>query len=96
MKRALFALGFASLPLSAALLAGAGRTQAREWALGGGDDYELLLAVPVAHRAALAAAAADSGLNLSFIGELRGSGSVDWLLDGRVFAALPEGYDHFR
>ena len=34
------------LPLSRALSAAAGAQRARDFALGGGDDYELLVAVP--------------------------------------------------
>ena len=43
------------LPLSQALRPAADPQQARDWALGAGDDYELLLAVPPRRYAELAA-----------------------------------------
>ena len=64
------------LPLSRALTAVAGPERARDCALGGGDDYELLLAVPPAHFDALAARAAALNLTLTTIGELRRGNSV--------------------
>ncbi len=51
------------LPLSRALAAVAGRERARDFALGGGDDYELLLAVAPARFEALARARGGIELN---------------------------------
>jgi thiamine-monophosphate kinase len=53
------------LPLSAALRAAASETQAREWALGAGDDYELLLAASPAMFPKLEAAARRLNLTLT-------------------------------
>ena len=47
--------------MSRALYALAGETRAREFALGGGDDYELLFTVPPAARQALAAVTGSAG-----------------------------------
>jgi len=84
------------LPLSHALAAVAGPQRARDFALGGGDDYELLLAVPPAHREALAARAAALNLTLTTIGELRRGNSVQWALGGRSYVPAALGYSHFR
>jgi thiamine-monophosphate kinase len=84
------------LPLSRALAAVAGPERARDFALGGGDDYELLLAVPPAHFDALAARAAALNLTLTTIGELRRGNSVQWELEGRPYVPAVEGYSHFR
>ena len=84
------------LPLSHALAAVAGRERARDFALGGGDDYELLLAVPPAHCEALAARAAALNLTLTTIGELRRENSVRWALEGRSYVPAVQGYSHFR
>jgi thiamine-monophosphate kinase len=84
------------LPLSRALAAVAGPERARDFALGGGDDYELLLAVPPAHFDALAARAAALNLTLTTIGELRRGNSVQWALGSRSYVPAVGGYSHFR
>jgi thiamine-monophosphate kinase len=42
----------------------------QRWALSGGDDYELLFTAPVAHRAAVAQAAAQSHTPVTRIGHI--------------------------
>jgi thiamine-monophosphate kinase len=86
----------ARLPLSRALTFAAGAQRARDFALGGGDDYELLVAVPPAHFEALGARAAALNLTLTAIGELRRGNSVQWELEGRPYVPAVEGYSHFR
>ena len=83
------------LPLSDAMRAAVSVSQAREWALAAGDDYELLLAVPAARLAGLEAAAARLNLTLTVVGELRAGSGVTWSLDGRDFQPASAGYDHF-
>ena len=83
------------LPLSRALCAVAGPL-ARDFALGGGDDYELLLAVAPARFAALASQAAALNLTLTAIGELRRGNTVHWALNGRSYVPEVQGYSHFR
>jgi thiamine-monophosphate kinase len=83
------------LPLSDALLAAADLRQARDWALGAGDDYELLLAVPPARYAALEAAAARLNLRLTAVGELGSGSGVTWSVNGKDFAPQSSGFDHF-
>jgi thiamine-monophosphate kinase len=84
------------LPLSRALQAFASPQQARDWALGAGDDYELLLAVPPPRYAELASLAAQLDLRLTAVGELRRGTGVSWALHGAEFAPPAHGYDHFR
>jgi len=86
----------ARLPLSRALTFAAGAQHARDFALGGGDDYELLVAVPPTHFEALGARAAALNLTLTAIGELRRGNSVQWELEGRPYVPTVEGYSHFR
>lgn len=84
------------LPLSLALRsAESSQTRALDWALGGGDDYELLLAVPARRFAELKAAADRLNLTLSAIGELRSGEGVTWSLNGEEFLPSVSGYDHF-
>jgi thiamine-monophosphate kinase len=84
------------LPVSAAMRSLVPPAQAREWALAGGDDYELLVAVPPRRFDELEAAARQLNLTFTAIGELRPGNGVAWALDGAPFAAPVHGYDHFR
>ena len=84
-----------SLPLSAALRAAVSYSCALEWALGAGDDYELLLAVAPAQYGKLEAAARRLNLTLSVIGELRSGSGVSWSLQGAHYTPAVSGYDHF-
>jgi thiamine-monophosphate kinase len=83
------------LPLSAALRAAVSETQAREWALAAGDDYELLLAVSPAMYPKLEASARQLNLTLSIIGELSSGSGVSWSLHGVDYKPAVTGYDHF-
>jgi thiamine-monophosphate kinase len=84
------------LPISPVLQASVGTEQARSWALGAGDDYELLVAVPPARFGSLAASAARLNLRLTAIGELRRENGVAWTLNGVQFTPSEPGFDHFR
>jgi thiamine-monophosphate kinase len=70
-------------------------SQARDWALAGGDDYELLFAVPASRFTELERAAHQLNLTLTPIGELQAGSGVTWSLNGRDFAPKVSGYDHF-
>jgi thiamine-monophosphate kinase len=83
------------LPLSAALTSVATLSQALEWALSGGDDYELLLAVPAVRFDELQQAAARLNLTLTRIGELHSGSGVTWSQNGRELVPHVRGYDHF-
>ncbi|HEY1314692.1 MAG TPA: thiamine-phosphate kinase [Steroidobacteraceae bacterium] len=84
-----------SLPLSDALRAAVPYAQARDWALAAGDDYELLLAVPAARHADLAAAAAQLNLRLTVIGAISAGSGVTWSQNGSDFAPGVRAWDHF-
>ncbi len=84
------------LPLSPAMRTLGLPIAAEDWALGAGDDYELLLAFPPENRARLAAAAAQSGVELTVIGELEAGSGVCWTRQGAPYAPRVGGYDHFR
>ena len=83
------------LPLSRALFALAGEQRARELALAGGDDYELLFTVPAAARQALAALIASAGAPACHcIGEIVAARGVR-VLDERGEVRVAPGWDHF-
>ncbi|HTD73849.1 MAG TPA: thiamine-phosphate kinase [Steroidobacteraceae bacterium] len=83
------------LPTSQDMRAAVALSQARDWALAGGDDYELLLAVPPNRFAEMAGAADQLNLTLTPIGELRAGAGVKWSLNGEDFVPGVSGYDHF-
>ena len=84
-----------ALPLSAALRQSVSVGQARDWALAGGDDYELLLAVPADLFTELQGAANQLNLTLTPIGELHAGAGVTWSLNGEDFSPGVSGYEHF-
>jgi thiamine-monophosphate kinase len=84
------------LPLSAALRATAAAGRARDFAISGGDDYELLLTVSRQQYQELANTALRLGVALTTIGEMRRGRGVNWSLDGHKFEVAARGYDHFR
>ena len=82
------------------LSAGARRALAADsklWAnvLGGGDDYELVIAVPPRHENALRAAARAAGVRVTPIGHFERGRGVQLTLDGRPMRAPRKGYVHF-
>ncbi len=85
----------ASLPLSAAVKKAWGPRAAFEAAIGG-EDYELLLAVPPRSVNALRNACAQAGEQVTEIGELTADRSIV-LFDAEGQAVeRPGGFDHFR
>jgi thiamine-monophosphate kinase len=67
------------------------------WAnvLGGGDDYELAIAVPPRKQKALLAAARAVGVQVTPIGRFERGRGVRLTLDGRPVRAPRKGYVHF-
>lgn len=85
-----------SLPLSPALVELAGDSRAREWALTGGDDYELCFTVPPGHEQAMRAAMAAAEVAVTPIGRLVSEPGVRCLdASGRDIAVTGRGYSHF-
>ncbi|MDP9083341.1 MAG: thiamine-phosphate kinase [Pseudomonadota bacterium] len=83
------------LPLSDSMRAVANSNEARDWALGAGDDYELLLAVPPQRLPALQAVALGLDLRLTEIGHMSTGSGVTWSLNGKDYHPASAGYDHF-
>jgi thiamine-monophosphate kinase len=67
------------------------------WAnvLGGGDDYELVMAVPPSRRQALLAAARAAQIKVGRIGSFRRGRGVHLMIDGRETRVGRKGYVHF-
>jgi thiamine-monophosphate kinase len=83
------------LPQSSALRSTVNADRARDWALAGGEDYELLFAVPAERFGELKAAADRLNLLLTAIGEIRAGEGVTWSLNGGDFVPRVSGFDHF-
>jgi thiamine-monophosphate kinase len=90
-------IGAADLPLSEAYRRAARRlADPLAAALGGGEDYELVVALPPANLAAARAAAARVGVSLTAVGRfVRGRGVRVVGARGEVVRA-PAGHDHLR
>jgi len=63
--------------------------------LGGGDDYELVFAVPPRRRQALLRTAAAAGVAVTSIGTLDDRRGVRLTIAGRPAHAARRGYVHF-
>lgn len=90
-------LDLAALPASQALRSGV-RDQERRWALqaGGGNDYELLMAMAPECFDSAAAACAKSGLALTVIGRVTQQAGILCLDDrGETIVIEHGGWDHF-
>lgn len=86
----------ARLPLTAALRARVGDRRAREFALAGGDDYELVLAVPPERLAEAEQRAGEVGVPLTVIGEFVAGAGVACHDAGHAFEPTARGYLHFE
>ncbi|MGC1550303.1 MAG: thiamine-phosphate kinase [Rhodanobacter sp.] len=86
----------ALLPRSSALLGMFDETSARDFALSGGDDYELCFTVPLARVADVQADLARLGCGATRIGRIvEGSGVRVRDVDGAWLESARQGWDHF-
>jgi len=85
----------AALPVSDALVAAVGREVAREYALTGGEDYELLFTVPLARHGAMTHAMAMGLGPVTRIGTLVSGNGVRVSARGGVTQFSGSGFDHF-
>ncbi|MFC5740149.1 thiamine-phosphate kinase [Dyella tabacisoli] len=84
------------LPRSPALLSLFDETTARDFALSGGDDYELCFTVPMARVAEVQADLARLGCGATRIGRIvEGSGVRVRDVDGQWLESTRQGWDHF-
>jgi len=83
------------LPLSAELLSLFPPQTAQAYALGGGDDYELIFTAPAAKADAVEAALEPSGARAQRIGELVAGAGVTCRRQGEAFTPVFTGYTHF-
>jgi thiamine-monophosphate kinase len=83
------------LPLSPALQSLNNLPLAYEWALSGGDDYELCFTVPPAKMPDIAMLIAQGKLHATLVGEMVAGSKVICELEGEPFEITQSGYQHF-
>lgn len=88
-------LDYEKLPVSPALVAAVGAIRARELALTGGDDYELLFSVKPQRVTALLHALPPEQWAYTRIGTLTGDGRAVVMRDASVIDFSTCGFDHF-
>lgn len=88
-------LAVEQLPLSEALAALPDRRQALNWALAGGDDYELCFTVPPDRAGAVDKLIGAGQLIAAPVGRLEAGGGLTCTYQGRDFAPEKTGYQHF-
>lgn len=88
-------LAIDALPLSAGILAKFEFDQALAFALGGGDDYELLFTAPASSRSGIQALAKKHKVRVSCIGTIVAGEGIECCKDGEPFAYADPGYRHF-
>lgn len=84
-----------NLPLSPALKTLNDSAKAYEWALSGGDDYELCFTVPPEKMADIAMLIAQGQLQATVIGEMIAGNKVVCEYEGEPFGLPKTGYQHF-
>ncbi|SLM64054.1 MULTISPECIES: thiamine-phosphate kinase [Dickeya] len=86
-----------ALPYSDALLRHSSEAQRMQWALGGGEDYELCFTVPEINRGALEVAIGHLGASYHCIGQIAPAGEgLAFFLKGQPMTIHVKGFDHFR
>jgi thiamine-monophosphate kinase len=87
---------FAAVPLSQATqTALSADARLVERILTGGDDYEILLTLPVARLSAFRAAAENAGVGVTKIGRVMSGQGVHFMREGKVLSFAQASYSHF-
>ncbi|RTR38343.1 thiamine-phosphate kinase [Shewanella canadensis] len=83
------------LPISSAVTDSVSKDEALNYALMGGEDYELLFTVPEAQKGALETALANAGVQFTQVGQITTGDSVKLIRDGERFISNNLGFEHF-
>ncbi|OAT33802.1 thiamine-monophosphate kinase [Buttiauxella brennerae ATCC 51605] len=85
-----------ALPYSEAIKANVSAELALQWALSGGEDYELCFTVPEINRGALDVAIGNLGIPFTCIGQVAPeSEGLQFMQNGKPVTLDLKGYDHF-
>ena len=85
-----------SLPLHEEAIAQFGYEQAKEFALTGGDDYELCFTVPEDCEERLRRAASGWSCGITRIGETVADDGIVWRDSGRTYRVSDRSFRHFE
>lgn len=86
----------AQIPIHPALSAHTLPSEALEFALSGGDDYELCFTAPADQLAEILKLSTELGVNISVIGEITTSSGISFnLSDGALYTPAKVGFQHF-
>lgn len=88
-------LDIGQIPVSSRLLAGTTGESALEFALTGGDDYELCFTVPIERESELQALLPDWNCPLTRIGRTHVSPEIVWTYNGQVYNVPDTSFHHF-
>lgn len=88
-------LNVVELPISQALHRWAGEKRSREWALAGGEDFELCFTVPALLEPKLAWALRDHPVSVTCIGQVTSDSGILLAEEGQLTEAEVIGYNHF-
>jgi thiamine-monophosphate kinase len=83
------------LPVSAELHQWVGEAQSREWALSGGEDFELCFTAPARLEPKLNWALREHRVGVTCIGQISTKLGMLFSEGGRVWPVEPQGYNHF-
>ncbi len=89
------ALDVQALPVETRLVEQLGALKAAELAMFGGEDYELLFAVPDNLTHKLAAVTADWEVPVTRLGTLNDGDELSWIFDGAVYTPREQEFRHF-
>ncbi|MEH6575991.1 MAG: thiamine-phosphate kinase [Amphritea sp.] len=89
-------LNIDELPISQSLHCWAGESQSREWALSGGEDFEICFTAPAHLEPKLAWALRGHEVAVTCIGQITEEQSLLLSEEGRVYPAVASGYNHFK
>ncbi|MFQ6370219.1 thiamine-phosphate kinase [Shewanella sp. YIC-542] len=84
------------LPLSQAMSDSVTLETALNYALRGGEDYELLFTVPEAQRGALDTALSHAGVRFTQIGQIQAQNKCKFQYHGETFVPEHSGFEHFK
>jgi thiamine-monophosphate kinase len=84
------------LPLSPAMRDSVTLETALNYALCGGEDYELLFTVPEAQRGALDTALSHAGVRFTQIGQIQPVNKLKLQFKGEEFVPTQRGFEHFQ
>lgn len=83
------------LPVSQSLYRWVGEKQARQWALSGGEDFELCFTVPLLAEPKLAWALREHDVAVTCIGQITEEAGIVLVEEGEIWSVEPQGYNHF-